>query len=610
MFLLTTWSLFSIAHAGLKDNIIQNLVEQDRYDEARKQCEKWQLVLEKSEKSFAKLKESCAIAYWPLTEEQRTTSAWNEYRNKWAGTEMETDAAFEEITLGMKETREDPETYKDEEYYLRLADLAMGTQAEKSAIDLAGSSLIYRVTSLEDAREVVQKYPTHKRLIEVAQKYPQAFFSIRVEPSPENPDQLLTFVDVVEGVDIPQPLAEWVAMWPDGSVANWDETIRQHLLKAGIPVSFVMKIIKESKSLPAYPICPLSGMPEGWQAGVAVQMVESTLFEPMDWDRRCADRLPILLAFEKVDIPTSKKKKKKKSSSSKTKGMRLTTISLHPGHHVFLDAGLGREIGVVEGQRKTIQDYVDVSGVPLLAEKKLYQRHNKAYFVQPVDGSPSYITERPPSRWRAEINHELQGEDLPTGWKIQRDGQAKNIISDDIDYWPMPNQIIRSFSPLAAYSLDIYDFEPMMSTDVEDDFLLEKGRVSLPTDADAIDIQKASKSELRKAGTLLVGAGYEPDEFELYDGWIAPMDDDDQDEFVVRMKLKGDEAVAVFQERNEGEKVTYIFQTEHATEGRSSAAEPELYKWDDQYIFFWSGEERGVDYVELIYTDRGGFSIR
>ena len=85
---------------------------------------------------------------------------------------METDAVFEEITLGMKETREDPETYKDEEYYLRLADLAMGTQAEKSAIDLAGSSLIYRVTSLDDAREVVQKYPTHKRLIEVAQKYP------------------------------------------------------------------------------------------------------------------------------------------------------------------------------------------------------------------------------------------------------------------------------------------------------------------------------------------------------------------------------------------------------------------------------------------------------
>ena len=49
--------------------------------------------------------------------------------------------------------------------------------------------------------------------------------------------------------------------------------------------------------------------------------------------------------------------------------MRLTTISLHPGHHVFLDAGLGREIGVVEGSRKTIQDYVEVSGVPLLAEK-------------------------------------------------------------------------------------------------------------------------------------------------------------------------------------------------------------------------------------------------
>ena len=108
-------------------------------------------------------------------------------------------------------------------------------------------------------------------------------------------------------------------MWPDGQVKNWDETIRQHLLKAGIPVSFVMKVIKESTTLPAYPICPLSGMPEGWQAGVAVQMVDSTLFEPMDWDRRCADRLPILLGFEKVDISSSSKGKKKNPLPKKKK---------------------------------------------------------------------------------------------------------------------------------------------------------------------------------------------------------------------------------------------------------------------------------------------------
>ena len=105
--------------------------------------------------------------------------------------------------------------------------------------------------------------------------------------------------------------------------------------------------------------------------------------------------------------------------------MRLTTISLHPGHHVFLDAGMGREIGVEDSNRKNIQDYVSVSGDPLLADPKLYLKHKNAYFVLPIDGSPSYLTERPPSRWRAEIDHNLQGRpsnglDHPTRWKYQK----------------------------------------------------------------------------------------------------------------------------------------------------------------------------------------------
>ena len=91
----------------------------------------------------------------------------------------------------------------------------------------------------------------------------------------------------------------------------------------------------------------------------------------------------------------------------------------------------------------------------------------------------------------------------------------------------MPNQIIRSFSPLSAYSLGIYEFEGKIATDVEDDFLLEKGNISIPEDAKLVDIDKASKSELRNVGTLLVGAGYSPDDFELFDGWIGSMDGDD-----------------------------------------------------------------------------------
>ena len=42
MFFLTTLVLLQTGYAGLKDNIVRNLVNQDRYAEAHEQCDKWQ----------------------------------------------------------------------------------------------------------------------------------------------------------------------------------------------------------------------------------------------------------------------------------------------------------------------------------------------------------------------------------------------------------------------------------------------------------------------------------------------------------------------------------------------------------------------------------------
>ena len=92
--------------------------------------------------------------------------------------------------------------------------------------------------------------------------------------------------------------------------------------------------------------------------------------------------------------------------------MRLTTISLHPGHYVFLDAG-GSCDGVVEEVGKQYKVMWKFPVFPYWL-KKNYTNVIIRHTVQPVDGAPSYITERPPVNG-LEISHELQGEDLPTG---------------------------------------------------------------------------------------------------------------------------------------------------------------------------------------------------
>ena len=116
------WSIFYVLiddivliwhrSSGLKDNIIQNLVEQDRYDEARTQCEKWQLVLE-IRKVIHKIKRGL---HQILAIDRRTEKycCWSEYRNKLA-------QRWRQMLL-LKRLHWDEgnqrrsETYKDEEY--------------------------------------------------------------------------------------------------------------------------------------------------------------------------------------------------------------------------------------------------------------------------------------------------------------------------------------------------------------------------------------------------------------------------------------------------------------------------------------------------------------
>ena len=76
------------------------------------------------------------------------------------------------------------------------------------------------------------------------------------------------------------------------------------------------------------------------------------------------------------------------------------------------------------------------------------------------------------------------------------------------------------------------------------------------------------------------------------------------------MRLKREEAVAVFEIREDGERVTYIFGTERAVNGTRQAGTPELYQWEGEQFFVWSGFERKRPYSEVIYSDRGGYSMR
>ena len=129
-----------------------------------------------------------------------------------------------------------------------------------------------------------------------------------------------------------------------------------------------------------------------------------------------------------------------------------------------------------------------------------------------------------------------------------------------------------------------------------------------PAGASNVSISKISSKKIREISLQLNGAGFKSSELEMYDAWLVDLNKDGVNEKVVRLNIRGAEAVAILAESPSGPR-TYIYSTDHAAHGKRPATQPFAFEQDGKVIFAWTGKE-GKRYVEWIHEDRGGFVVR
>ena len=568
-FFLFNLNFFSSdAHAGRKADVIAKLIQAERYGAAQSKCGKWNAQSTEAEKV---LRENCARVYRIIAEDEGSLAAWKGFREKWATTDEAEKYRDIHAKLILSELGK---TGAEEEYSL-AAELATNPQVKDQAEHLAISSAIREVRSIEDAKSVAARYPERKELIDLAARYPAAFFTMNINNRK---------VDVV--IDPPLPIddykVEWVARWPDGTMRNWDATIRSSLEATGIPRSNIMRIIqRQGRDLsgPAMPLCPMSNQPAGWVAGVALHIRAKSIFEPVPWDPMCMQVAPTLIS---------------------SRGNKVLAVSLGPTHSVTLQPS--------KTGRRDIRSFLTFRTPPVIFEDKIYVPFNKIFAVFPLSGAAPYLSEERPGVWKVPISKKLTGEKLPKNWKLFMKDDQLIVRSSQFGDWKVPNGQLRILSPIASFVLGFAHVVPLPAQPISIEWIEGKSGLKPPTDAPKVQISKISSKKIREISLQLIGAGFTTSELEMYDAWLVDLDKDGTMEKVIRLNIRGSEAVAILDERETGS-ATYIYSTEHAAHGKRPATQPFAFEQDGKIIFAWTGKE-GKRYVEWIHEDRGGFVIR
>jgi hypothetical protein len=151
---------------------------------------------------------------------------------------------------------------------------------------------------------------------------------------------------------------------------------------------------------------------------------------------------------------------------------------------------------------------------------------------------------------------------------------------------------------------------PMVEWAVDD-----RGVSSAPIGSIPVDISKLTEDDIRKFRYHLGGAGFETSRINVIDGYSVDLDDDNQQEAVLRVILDGIEVVLILDTDEKLGNRAFIYSTEHAFNGKNEAgleipsALPFAIKVDDQILFCWSGMEDEKPYLEIVYSQDGSFVI-
>ena len=559
----------STAWASRKSDSVRLLIAEKRYEDAQAKCTKWKAMENDAETS---LREYCAQAFWPKAEEIDTISGWQEYQNQWVGTDW-AKKGFERE--GLVALRAIPES-SPEEAYLEIVEQFSGYKVAEKALLQAGSAAIRDVESNGEARRVASIYGEHEEIMVLVNRYPEEFISVTVDG-----DNVMVRPKIQIGSLIRIDPHFW-AFKEDDEVKRWDEAVKTHLEDAGIePVAIMRKIQNHEGSGPVFPLCPIPGTSETATVGVAVPVEENFVFEPIAWDPKCAESQEAIAVYSRK---------------------QLQYFSFSEDQSINL--------GLKKGGRKNFTSYVRRTGDAVLFDGSIYVPVGKSFVRYPLAGSQPWLTDKPPGGLRYKLDTTLRGTGVPKGWGVQGVSggiQIKNSASED---WIVPSGELRFFSPLVLDLLGMSGFERSTQGVPEVEWQVDASGVSTaPVGSVPIDVRKLTEEEIKSNRYHIGGAGLDPYQLNVVDGFAADLDDDRKDEEIIRAIYKDEEVVLILDTDEKFGNRTFIYSTDHAIHGKMVAAAPFALKVEDQILFAWSGVEDKQGYLEIIYSQDGSFMI-
>ncbi len=469
---LSSLALFALpAQASTKGQAVLDLLSEDRYDDARKKCEKWEATDELAE---GPLRNACADAYWPLAEAKNSVEGWIDYRKVWLGTEAMPEALEREGTAALRAV----DTSLPEADLLKLAERYAGTRVEDQFIGLAADAAVRDATSPAEAVGAATRYPDHGGLTRLVENYPQAFLKVTVDDH-----------GVVVRLDPPvtlhadfQPQVSWVARAADYNVTDWSEAVGSYLRDHGLTDEQLSGLAERRQAEEAQPTdteaeeteggetdaaeteaeeaeteeegseeaeteeaeteeaeleaaeatepdpavheftiigdiprCYDPSFPEGWTPAALVAIGTGQVSLAAGWEDGCGpDASPTFTIFERG---------------------KLAAISLGPGHVISISTPLP----------------VGLSGEPadpLLHGDALYQQAGEAWIVRPLSGGSPWLTTTEPASPRGPIPAAVPDAGSPAGWRLVSDAEGVTVMGPDTPSWRLVHGDIRFLSPL------------------------------------------------------------------------------------------------------------------------------------------------------------------
>ena len=119
----------SEAYASRKADVIRRLNLQDRLEEGQQYCEKWQSSTPEAPKD---LRERCAEVFFRVTE-GKTSSKWEDFRDRWEGTQAAEDARDPLVETLIEEIGENG----SQSDYQRMIELATTEELKETCRNLA-----------------------------------------------------------------------------------------------------------------------------------------------------------------------------------------------------------------------------------------------------------------------------------------------------------------------------------------------------------------------------------------------------------------------------------------------------------------------------------------